>query len=422
MTSRTRLVRCLGVLAMVAALTACSSSATHASSNTSGTTERGRKSTPSSATPTGPAIKVGVICTCSGVGLESASLSDGSDVLRAWAKSVNASGGLAGHPVDLVFLDDTGKPGQAIVDAQTLLSDHVAVIADLSLLPSTWASEVSAAKIPVVGGESEDPTYTTNPDFYTVSETDDTAVYGVVAVAKEAGASNIGAVVCAEAVTCAEAVPLAKTAGRQLGVPLLYRASVSSTAPNYTAQCVAAQQGKVQALWPALPTTTAINLAADCDRQGYDPIFAAEGSTYASMMDKSPAISKNFWIAFGGLPLFADSPAVHAMNAAVDQYYPGLRQQPSWVESAAQAWANGLLIRDAVKGSGVSASGTITAEAMTQGLDSIKDDTLGGWSAPLTFVAGKPHLVDCWFTARIVDGARSVLNNGQPTCRTGSAS
>lgn len=416
-----RFVRCLGVVVLLAAAAACSSNGKHSSSNTVATTAASG-GTPSSVAGTGPALKVGVICTCSGLGLESADGADAMDVLRAWAKSVNTSGGLEGHPVDLMFFDDQGNPGRGIADAQTLVGDHVAVIADLSLFPSSWANEVNAAKIPVIGGASEDLEYTTNPDFYSVSETDDTAVYGVVAVAKQAGAANIGAVVCAEAASCAEAIPLVKTAGHQVGVPLVYSAAVSSTAPNYTAQCVAAKQKSVKALWPALPTTTAISLATDCNQQDYDPIYAAEGSTYSSQIDSSPTINKNFWLAFGGLPLFADTPAVQAMNTAVDHYYPGLRKGTSWVESAAQSWADGLLIRDVVKGSGVGAADTITAATMTQGLGTIKNDTLDGWSAPLTFVAGKPHLLDCWFAAKIVNGTRSVLNNGQPTCRPGGTS
>ena len=44
-------------------------------------------------------------------------------------------------------------------------------------------------------------------------------------------------------------MPLIKTAGQSVGVPVVYSASIAATAPNYTAQCVAAKQAGVSAIF-----------------------------------------------------------------------------------------------------------------------------------------------------------------------------
>lgn len=404
------LARSVGVLALVAAGAACSSSSKSGTSNTSSST--GGSTQASSSPATGSPVKVGAICSCSGA-LGPSTVAMG-DTLQAWAKSVNASGGVNGHPIDLTFLDDASSPGTSVTEAQRLISNHVAAIVDISLFDSTWANAAVAAKIPVVGVTQSAPVGT-NPDFFPATQTFGSVFYGEATLAKQAGAKNLGILVCAEAVTCQQEAPLLKAAGNKLGVPLIYTAAVSASAPNYTAQCLAAQQAKTQALFVALAATTGANVAADCDRQGYEPTYVADNATYLPSMVKAP-IGKNYWVDFTNLPDFADTAATHTMSAAVDRYYPGLRSGGDWTGESANGWIAGLLIRDAVKGAGVPASGTFSAAQLAQGLYSLKGDTLDGWSSPLNFAAGQPHPVNCWFSVKIVNGTQTVLNNGQPTC------
>jgi branched-chain amino acid transport system substrate-binding protein len=78
------------------------------------------------------------------------------------------------------------------------------------------------------------------------------------------------------------------------------------------------------------------------------------------------------------------------------------------------------MIRDAINGSGVG-SGDVTAATVSQGLSTIKNDTLDGWSSPLTYTPGKPHLVNCWFTTQVVNGSPKLLNNGQTSCQNSTS-
>ena len=151
-----RVARVAAVLGVAAALGACSSSSKPASSGTTASSAASSASTGSSGSSTaatGAPIKVGLICTCSGT--FSADLSPGVNVYKAWINTVNGSGGINGHPVQLVSEDDAGIPGTAITKAQALVADKVDAILDISITSSAWASTVSAANIPVVGGNSE---------------------------------------------------------------------------------------------------------------------------------------------------------------------------------------------------------------------------------------------------------------------------
>ena len=51
-----------------------------------------------------------------------------------------------------------------------------------------------------------------------------------------------------------------------------------------------------------------------------------------------------------------------------------------------------------------------------QGLTSLKGDTLDGMAPPLTFKAGQPHPVDCWFEALMKDGKASLPIGTQTVC------
>ena len=104
----------------------------------------------------------------------------------------------------------------------------------------------------------------------------------------------------------------------------------------------------------------------------------------------------------------------------VDKYYPGLRNNATaWGESDAMAWVSGLLLEDGIKAGGLTASATPTAAEILSGLNSLKGDSLNGMAPPLTFTAGKPHPLDCWFTTRLKNGVPSLVNGGKVTCENG---
>jgi branched-chain amino acid transport system substrate-binding protein len=356
------------------------------------------------------------MCSCSGP--FGASLTPAYNVVQAWAKSVTAAGGLNGHPVTLMEKDNGSVAGTALTDAQALISAKVSAIIDLDILDSVWQKPASAAKIPVIGGNFSSPAYYTDPNWYPSGQTNDSITYSVATTAKQAGATNLADFYCAESAQCQESVPLIKAAGAKVGVPVVYSASISATAPNYTAQCLAAKQAGVTAIFIGDSISVIANVANNCTQQGFNPIYVTEGTGFTNQALTAPGLENKLWSSYPILPYFSNAAAVTTMTTTVDKYFPGTTESTdTWSEVAAQAWTAGLLLAQGVKNSGASASSTVTPATITAGLDKVSNETLGGFSPPLTFTAGKPNSVDCWFVGRVQNGKASQV--GGLTCQKG---
>jgi branched-chain amino acid transport system substrate-binding protein len=367
----------------------------------------------------GPPITVGLECTCSGP--FGGNLKAAEDGYQAFVDTVNASGGINGHHIRLIVKDDQANPGLATSNAQTLISDKVDAIVDMSELDSVWAQTVQASKIPVIGESTDNASFYTYSDFYPESGTSNYASYSVVVAAKNSGATNIAMLYCAEAPVCAQGVPIVQSAGTKLNVPVVYSAAISATAPNYSAQCLAAQQAGATALYIADSPSVDIEVAQDCEQVGYNPIFSIPGVAYGPGVAAASGINENLHAGFTSIPLFATIPEVKVMEAAYNKYFPGLianYQASDYSQHALTAWSSGLLLQDAVKASKLTRTAKPSAAEIVKGLLSLKGDTLDGMAPPLTFVAGKPHIVDCGFEGNIVDGITSVGNGGKPVCGT----
>lgn len=363
---------------------------------------------------------MGVICDCSGsFGVyDSANI----DTYKAFVDSLNASGGINGHPIKLTEMDERGIPGTAIADVQTLISDKVDAILDWSIFDATWAAAVQKANIPVVGADVSESPFQTNPDFYASGQTEASLVTGLIDTIKTAGATKFGVLYCAESPSCNELVPLYRAAAKPLGLSLGYSGSISATAPNYTAQCLAAKQAHVTALIVNDSAQPILTVAQNCDQQGYDPIYVTLAEGDGSAMITAPGMSKDSYITFADYPFLVKTPITQAFYAAVDKYYPGLSKQgTTFLGSTGQTWAAGLLLEAAVKAGGLTAKSTPSAAEITAGLHSMKNETLDGWSSPLTFTPGQANPDNCWFTVHIHNSVATVINNGKAICKSGSS-
>lgn len=399
-----------GLLALLVVISACGSSAT-GSTPSGGSSSTGQSATASSGAP----IKVGLICDCTGTFGPGAVVS--ADVTRAWAKSVNASGGADGHPVDLIVKDDQSLPANSLTAIQSLISDHVAAVIDDTVLDATWAADIATARIPVLGGDLNNSTFYSNPDFYPSGQTFDHGLTAAVVTAKQAGASSLGMLYCVESPSCQQAVSVVKGIAKTSGVPLTYSGAISATAPNYTAQCVAAEQAHVTALFVADQAQQVATVIGDCDNQNYHPKYVVLASAFTQSVIKSVGSKDQLWTEFPVLPYFAKVSQVEQMDTAVTRYYPAALQDANNFTAGSPAfWTAGLLLQQALTAAKADASTSPTAAVVLTGLDVLDGNTLGGWSPPLTFRAGKTHSVDCWFTGEVVGGQASVVDHGQRTC------
>ncbi|HEY1666582.1 MAG TPA: ABC transporter substrate-binding protein [Trebonia sp.] len=392
----------------LAALTAAGCSSSSSSTSTPASPASGAASTSPAAAgasasggATGTPFVVGAMGTFTGVA--SGSTGDAKTVFQDWVSATNAAGGINGHPVQAVILDDQNNPSTALSNAQQLVQqDHVKVIFDLSdNLESSFAKVVDTAKVPVLG-QSESALLGTDPNFYSTGTTVEPLIWGELKAASLAKVTKIGALYCAEIASCAETVPLFTTLGPTTGVHLAYSAKVSSTASSYTAQCLGAKGAAANGVTVGAASDVALRVAESCSAQGYKPVWVSTAGEMTTTWLSQPAVNG----ATGSVqdvPWFDNSiPATQAMQAAISKYSPSVLTSSSFGATATIGWAAGVVFATVAKTANLTPDST-QAEIIA-GLDTVKNNTFGGITPPLTYTAGKAAQVPCSFVAGISNG------------------
>jgi branched-chain amino acid transport system substrate-binding protein len=385
------------------ALAGCSSSSSSSAPSSPASSAAGTAGSTGStgSTPAGAAIKIGAVGSFTGVA--SGSTAEAKTLAQDWASATNASGGINGHPVQITFLDDLNTPSTALANVQQLVNqDHVQAIFDLSEdQESTWAKVADAAKVPVIG-QSEGPTFGADPNFYSVGTTVGPLIWGELKAASLGKVSKIGALYCAEIASCSETVPLITQIGKPLNIALAYSAKVSSSAASYTAQCLGAKGAGANGATVVAASNTALNVAASCATQGYKPVWVTTAGEMTTPWLKQSAVNG----AIGNVqdvPWFDNSiPATKAMQAAIAKYSPDVTTSAAFGATASIGWASGLVFAYAAQQEHLTPASPSTA--VITGLDTVKNNTFGCFTPPITYTAGKAAQVPCSFVAGISNG------------------
>jgi branched-chain amino acid transport system substrate-binding protein len=393
---------------------ACGSSTSSSSSGgaTTATTSTGASSANSGTTKdvTGSPIVVGSICACSGPDAPSDGLIG--QTMQIWQKWVNAHGGVNGHPVQVKVLDDGANAATSLADAKRLVEqDHVvAIVGEQTAQDITWAKYVQSKGVPVIGGEPYDPAMTGNPDFFPSGGTLPAANYGLAEAAAQQGKKKMALMVCAEAPICSFYV----TAFQKLlpgffGTSVVYNSKIAATAPNYTAQCLAAKQAGADALFVESFGPAIARVHSDCAQQSYQPAQYGIAATVDTTSTK-PSTVMQYNLSIGD----NQTPAGSSLQQAIDQYgAPGFRNQQAYTDNIMQTWAGTQVFMAAAQKAGLSPSST--PADLKKGLYELKDFTAGGASAPITYTPGKPTVISCWFTETRVKTSITAFSR-QPQC------
>lgn len=391
-------------LAAMSLLAACGSSGSSSAAKQSPTTSG------SGTTATKAPIKVGAIGSYGGANASLAAAPK--QTIQAWAQWVNAHGGVSGHPIDLILKDDKGDVSTALLDVKELIkSDHVvAIVGESSNQDTAWAQYAASSGVPVVGGNSIDLAFATNPDFFATGANVFAVIYNSLVDAKANG-KTLAFLYCAEAPICAQAVGPEKSLGSTIGVSVPLALKVSASATDYTAICQQLKASNVSSYVMALDVTTTFRVASSCAQQGVKAKIVATGSTITQGYTTHPAFDGSR-IASAEFPFFDDStPATKEYQDAISKYAPNLGDLNG--DLAASAWVGGKLFEKAVAAAGTD---TITPATVKQGLYNLKNETLGGLIAPVTYTQGQPTPVDCGFSYMLQNGKFSTPNGLTPVC------
>ncbi len=367
----------------------------------------------SSASATEPQtpIVIGNIGSYSGV--EASSQAAAPIVLKAWASWVNAHGGLHGRPVKLIIKDIGANPAGGVAAVKELVEqDHVvAIVGEEDNNDSTWASYVASTGIPVIGGQSLDLPFATNPDFFPIGTNIFADIYGEQTLAKSLGPKE-GLLYCAESPQCAGIAPLSKFIAASTGLQIPVSIEVSATAPNYTAVCEQLKSAGVSSYAIADNSAVVLRIATECALDGLKARLTATDGSITSSWLKKPA-ANGALDSEVDLPYFDNSiPASKLMQQAIKRYAPHLGQLNG--PTSVYSWVSGILLDKAV--SAIPLGGKITPESIKTGLYTLKNQTLGGLAPPLTFSPGKPSVVNCYFVAKITDGRFTEPQGHRTSC------
>ena len=174
-------------------------------------------------------IKIGLVCSCTGP--LAASGVDVPPAYEAWADSVNATGGINGHKIDVIYEDDQSNPTTSTTIVHNFIqADHVVAIVDATNNDQVWAAYVKQENVPVVGmNTSTEPNYS-NSDFYPEGQTEDSLFTGIIQAVKHAGGTKLALFYCAEAVQCQEGIAPLEATAKSAGESVVASLEVSATA------------------------------------------------------------------------------------------------------------------------------------------------------------------------------------------------
>ena len=219
--------------------------------------------------------------------------------------------------------------------------------------------------------------------------------------AKEVGATKWAVVSCIEVASCAASEPLWDPSAAQVGLELGGGISASTTAPNYTAECLQLISEGVDYVQLSMAPAAGEKIAADCRRQGYEGWFGATAGSVVASNFTDPEL--RLAGALNGFPWFVDAepvqPFLDAMEAGgVTEY-----QDPT----STGTWAALELFRTAM----ADASDDPTRDEVFQAYYGLQDEDLDGLlPVGVTYTEGQPSpAVSCFWVYTLEGGEFSSV-------------
>jgi branched-chain amino acid transport system substrate-binding protein len=339
----------------------------------------------------------------------------GAAALQVFARYSNERGGVGGHPVKVIVVDDGGDPARHQAAVKDLVENH-AVLAFVANLASLTASSARAyleqKQVPVIGGEVSTPIWFDSPMFFPEGPNYRSLIRGMALAGKRLGQgrTKLGALTCQEAEVCnnVDKWLFDEGFGEQAGLEPAYRGRISLTQPDFTAECLAARNAGVDLLNVTGDPNTVGRVAASCDRQGYHPMFLQHSATVDN--GTAGAAGGNF----EALLVTLTFPWVATGNPALDEYQEAMRAHRTSPSAAtSMGWASAKLFARAAAALGEPP----TRAQLLEGLYSLRDETLGGLTVPLNFRRGEPAVDSgCWFVLQAGEGKWQAPQQATPDC------
>jgi branched-chain amino acid transport system substrate-binding protein len=339
--------------------------------------------------------------------------------LAVWARDVNARGGIDCHPVQLYSVDDGADPSRtAAVIADLVTNKHVsALVAAFSpLAPAAVRQAAEKYKVPVIGGDLASFEWNESPYMFPEGASLRTRVYLLMREAVAAGFPKMGLLYCVETPSCTTLHKMIETDGlaKRAGVTVVYSSLVSIASTDYTAQCQNAKNAGAQSLGVAMDGASINRLVRSCDAIGFRPPIVTDSLLISTEQAADPNLRRNTVLSANSTApwMVTDTPGLRAYQTAMKSYAPDFTLDSSSI----LAWTSGKLAEAAIGRLPMTSAAPTSAEVLT-GLGGLRNETLGGLVAGITFRAGQPAPEGrCLYYTRLDDRGWSAPRGSKPVC------
>lgn len=356
-----------------------------------------------SAGPTGAMgeVRLGSIGAGSGpIGAAMRSFVDGA---KAWVSDVNSRGGVNGHPVRLLVVDDGGDPSAALALAKRLVEQDKIHAFYATHAPATEQAYVGYAEekqVPIIGTCGCSNVVDSSPMIFHVGPGAPAGASWahILPFTSLSDKRKVALLYCREVSVCPLLADGVKKAAKPAGYEVVYEGQISLAQPDMTAEMISARNAGADVVVTIADNATTIRVARSAHRQGYNPLLSTQHAANEDTFLQTGGDEVEGALVAAVVPDYANSPKLADYRTAMDRYVPGGRKG----SFSAQTWAAGKLIEIAGKALG---EGPTSAQLL-DGLYALRGETLGSLVPPMTFAKGQGHgdVNQCIIPARVEHG------------------
>ena len=313
----------IGVAVVASLAVGCSSSKKSSGGNTgAGSTPAGTTSSAAGKPATGSPVKLLIMAVRNTPVL---SQQEQFDAAQARVDSINASGGVNGHPLSLEQCDTKLDPNAEQACLNQAVTDKVSAIVGSTILFSSFAN-LEAAKIPLIGAQGITPSQLQSSISYPFG-----SIFawfaGMVQMAKSDGVNTLAVDYLQTAsAQFSDGVVLARA--KALGITVKTNLGTALTTTDYTADAATLTKGNPDGVAVVGSTGTAAPLIKAMRAGGYTgKIYCLSADFTAQELSSYSSALEGVRVSNAAMPLSNTSdPGVQAYKADMAKYEPSSKQ------------------------------------------------------------------------------------------------
>jgi branched-chain amino acid transport system substrate-binding protein len=331
-TFRRRLSATGAAVAALALVAACSSGG----SSSGGGSSTAAAGSSSSGAATGTPILIGSSGSLHNPAFNEPELKAGLD---AGVASVNAAGGVKGHPLKLDFCDSAYDPNKELSCARQLISDKVVAAVHPSIFADSSGAEFklySQAKIAVFGGYGVSPLELTDSNSYPLASGLVGWVYGAAKALKDAGVQKVSVVIDNNPPSQYFGV-LAKSALTALGYPSVNLVTADETSdPTLAAAAAKAASPGTDGILIGTGPVDFPSVVKEIKQGGYTGKIAAISATMEQPILKALGADSEGFLVSSQLAFVTDT-----ANPGIQKFLADMKNEPTSTidDLSLAAWA-----------------------------------------------------------------------------------